>query len=159
MEPTPLLLEAVRVASRRYGLDPALVAAICEKESGWNPNAIRFEPEYRWLYPSRENVYRVRGVSAATEVAQQKTSWGLMQIMGAVARERGCEAPFLSVLCSPVIGLEFGCAHLAHLAKRFTGGDLISAYNAGRPVDYNRRLYVDPVLENIERLRPRIEET
>jgi soluble lytic murein transglycosylase-like protein len=157
MQPTPLLLELVRSTAQRHGLDPVLVAAICQKESSWDPLAIRFEPEYRWLWPSRENVFRPMLVSAATEVAQQKMSWGLMQVMGAVARERGCRLPYLSALCSPAHGLEYGCAHLAWMAQRYAGNDLISAYNAGRPVDFNRRIYVDPVLENMEALRSQVE--
>lgn len=159
MEPTDLLLRVVRETARRHGVDPVLVAAICQKESSWDPTAIRFEPEYRWLWPARDNVYRPSRVSAATEVAQQKTSWGLMQIMGAVARERGCRLPYLTALCSAPLGVEFGCAHLAWMAKRYAGNDLISAYNAGRPVDFNRRIYVDPVLEYMDALRPLIEET
>lgn len=157
MDPTPMILAAVKSTARRHGLDPALVAGICQKESSWDPSAIRFEPEYRWLWPKRENIYKPNGVSAATEVAQQKMSWGLMQVMGAVARERGCRLPFLTALCTPMIGIEFGCLHLAWLSQRYTGADLISAYNAGRPVDYNRRLYVDPVLEFTEALRSRLD--
>ncbi|MGD0955720.1 MAG: hypothetical protein ABR953_02685 [Candidatus Acidiferrales bacterium] len=40
-------------------------------------------------------------------------SWGLMQVMGQVARKHGFTGKFLSALCDPVTALDIGCAALA----------------------------------------------
>lgn len=136
-----------------YELPPALVCAIVEQESAWNPYAMRYEPGYRWLWPSPEALDAPRGVSKETEIAQQRISWGLMQVMGAVAREHGCRSPYLSILCAePRLGLEYGCRLLARLIGRYGRLDLgpaVSAYNAGRPTGGNLESYVRPVLERM----------
>jgi len=49
--------------------------------------------------------------SILTELLGQQTSWGLMQIMGATARERGFRG-WLTELCDPATNLEWGCRHL-----------------------------------------------
>lgn len=143
----------VAFVARRYELDPAMVAAIIMQESGGNPFAIRYEPGYRWLYPKGGEIKPPRGVSYDTEVNQQKTSWGSMQIMGAVAREMGCPYSFLSTLCIPGEGLEWGCRFLASLRRRF-GSDpqrYVSAYNAGTPREGST--YVESVLHRYNLLR------
>ena len=128
--------------SGRYDFDPYLVAAFCEVESGFNTYAIRYEPHYRWLVG--ENL-------SPTEEISQKTSWGLMQVMGAVARERGLRSKYLSALTEPKIGIRFGCAHLAWFRdkKGYSGDDMIAAYNAGSPRKKNgiyvNQGYVDKV--------------
>jgi soluble lytic murein transglycosylase-like protein len=56
-----------------------------------------------------------------------------MQIMGAVARERGCGDPFLPVLCDVETNLQWGCAHLGSLLE-WADGDVLktaAAWNAG----------------------------
>ena len=32
--------------AQKYGLEPEIVAAVCEQESGWDPLAVRFEPAF-----------------------------------------------------------------------------------------------------------------
>lgn len=146
--------EQVDIVATRHGLDPLWVAAIVEVESAGNPWAVRYEPKWRYFIEAQ-----IRGVSHDTEVNQQKTSWGLMQVMGTVARELGCDAPFLSVLCSPVVGLEYGCQYLAKQLKRYDGDilDAVSAYNAGtakKSADgmYANQSYVDKVKRAYARL-------
>jgi soluble lytic murein transglycosylase-like protein len=90
-----------------YLLDPAVVAAVCEQESDWNPYAIRFEPafEARYIKPAIP--------SAPTTLEMSKAiSFGLMQIMGEVAIEYGWQGKFLTELCDPETGVEFGCRKL-----------------------------------------------
>lgn len=152
------LIEIATRIALEHGLDPALVCAICHQESGWRPWAIRHEPGYRWLFRLAGRLPS-HGTNEATERNQQMTSWGLMQVMGAVAREHGCEEPFLSALCDPVAGIEHGCRHLAHLTRLY--GDqgteaVISAYNAGHPSTRNREHYVKPVLALINLYRKEI---
>lgn len=117
--------------SAQYGIPADLLRAVIQVESGGNPWAIRYEPRYRWLY---NDARPVRGVSADTEREAQKTSWGLMQVMGAVARERGFDKPFLSELCDPSKGMEYGCKHLAAYYRRHGDWErAVVSYNAGSP--------------------------
>ena len=45
----------------------------------------------------------------ASEAYARGFSWGLMQVMGQVAREMGFDGTFLSALCDPEQGLAIGC--------------------------------------------------
>lgn len=145
--------QLIDAAAVRHGLDPVLVAAIIQQESAGNTWAFRFEPGFRWF-----SDYVNPACSRTTERNAQATSWGLMQIMGAVARERGCTAPFLSALCDPTVGLEYGCRHLAWLKGRgYTLHEVISAYNQGSPRrlpsgDFANMEYVNGVLAHMKEL-------
>lgn len=137
----------------KHGLPVALVAAIVQTESSgeawaWNP-----EPQYRYFWDVKR-FKPFRALSSA-EIANerppadfqclagdrdqewwaQQASWGLMQVMGAVAREHGYREPYLPMLCRPEDGLDNGCKHLASLKRRFFaawGWDgVIASYNAG----------------------------
>jgi soluble lytic murein transglycosylase-like protein len=48
-------------------------------------------------------------------------SFGLMQVMGEVARERGFKGKFLSALCDPEIGVPIGCEYLKHIMGNHAG--------------------------------------
>lgn len=139
------LIDEVRPIARDYHIDPLLVCAIVEVESDRNPWAMRYEPNYRWLFNVKDFA-RHHGVSQATEHAAQVTSWGLMQLMGAVARERGFGARYLSELCVVGRNLSYGCLHLSWLvnSKGYTEtDDLISAYNQGSPRKSRDGVYVN----------------
>ena len=147
-----------------YGLEPSLVAAIVVRESSGNTDASRFEPGWKYFVgpdgrpcngwqvepiPLRapgeaEDVYLKR---KHAEGFAQATSWGLMQTMGAVARELGFRAPDLGDLRHPQIGLEYGCKHLAHYRERYDLLQAISAYNAGPGGIGSNRPYVESVVE------------
>lgn len=136
--------QIIEAAALSAGLPRELVHAICTVESSMNPWAIRYEPSYRWLYGNHETM-------TDTERTGQKMSWGLMQVMGAVAREYGFTGWFPS-LCDPSIGLKYGCKHLAKFyARHKNWPDTIASYNAGSPrrTDdgrYVNQSYVDMVL-------------
>ena len=100
------LLSLARKAAVAQSLDPALVCAVVEQESGWNPWAIRYEPLFFSKYVA--SLYTNNKISA-TEAYARGFSWGLMQVMGQVAREAGFDAMFLSALCDPEQGLAVGC--------------------------------------------------
>jgi len=146
----------IDIQATRRGLDPMLVAAMVEIESGGNEHAMRFEPVW---YERLHKVDVPRGVSEATERMQQATSWGLMQVLGVTARERGCDAPFLSVLCTPVVGLEYGCQYLQWQFERYGElSDAVAAYNAGsvrlsEDGSYVNQAYVDKVMRAYARKR------
>jgi len=100
------LVTLARRAAAAQSLDPALVCAVVEQESAWNPWAMRYEPLFFAKYVA--SLYTNNKVSAS-EAYARGFSWGLMQVMGQVARETGFDALFLSTLCDPEQGLAIGC--------------------------------------------------
>lgn len=138
--------------AKSHSLDPLLIGAICQAESGGQQWATRYEPGYRWLFKV-EQCAKLAHTSIHTEEAFQKVSWGVMQVMGAVARELGFQSA-LPKLCVLSLGVEYGCKHFKNLFLRFkTVEGAIAAYNAGSPRDVapkdgiiDNQAYVDKVL-------------
>lgn len=143
--------EIERVA-QHYRLDPDVVEAMVLQESGGNEWAWNPEPHYRYLWNVR-SAKPFRAVTPA-EVASkvpprdfpalggdrdqewwaQQASWGLLQIMGAVAREQGFRGLYLTELSNPTLNLDLGCRYFAGLL-RWARGDTwqaVAAYNGGR---------------------------
>jgi len=137
--------DLVATFSARYNIPANLLAALIQVESGGDSWAYRAEPTYRWLWDVREGrpykgapeaIPAPRFVAPETELWQQRASWGLMQVMGAVARELGYRGRYLTHLCDPEFGMEYGCRHLQALHARFgvQGWEAVAAaYNAGSP--------------------------
>jgi len=129
------LLAFARKAAVAQSLDPSLVCCVIEQESGWNPWAMRYEPAFFNKYVA--SLYTNNKISAS-EAYARGFSWGLMQVMGQVARETGFDAPFLSALCDPELGLTIGCKVLR---KKFdaAAGDTtraLLAWNGGGNPSY-----------------------
>src|SRR5262252_6444936 len=124
------LLVLARKAAASQSLDPALVCAVVEQESGWNPWAMRYEPAFFSKYVAP--LYTNNKISA-TEAHARGFSWGLMQVMGQVAREAGFDALFLSALCDPEQGLAVGCKVLRKKlgAARGDVAQALLAWNGG----------------------------
>lgn len=126
------LVDQAKYLARLKGLDPALVCAVVEQESGWNTWAMRYEPAFFQKYVAHQvNL-------SDTERQARATSWGLMQVMGEVARERGFKPQFLSSLCDPDLGLNVGCDHLKHMLD-LANGDQAQAllkWNGGGNAEY-----------------------
>lgn len=131
----PNLLALARLAAEESGLDPALVCAVVEQESNWNPWAIRYEPLFFSKYVAP--LYTNNKVSA-TEAYSRGISWGLMQVMGQVAREHGVNSLYLSALCDPANGLSVGCKILRGKFDRANGDTprALQAWNGGANPDY-----------------------
>jgi soluble lytic murein transglycosylase-like protein len=132
--PLHLVAMASRAAAAQ-SLDPAVVCAVVEQESGWNTWAMRYEPLFFAKYVAP--LYTNSKVSAS-EAYARGFSWGLMQVMGQVAREAGFDPLFLSALCDPEQGLAVGCKVLR---KKFDvmGGDTMRgllAWNGGANAAY-----------------------
>jgi|SRR5690242_5582469 len=130
MAPQTDLIEYVKATAPKYGLDPALVCAVIEKESEWNPWAVRAEPEFdkKYVQPLHKT---------PTEEWCRSISWGLMQLMGESARERGYDGD-LPALLDPAIGVPWGCTHLKWKIDRM-GGDVfrsLLAWNGGADSGY-----------------------
>ena len=106
MSPPSQLVSLARKTAALHALDPSLVCAIVEQESAWNPWAIRYEPTFFAKYVAP--LYTNNKISSS-EAYARGFSWGLMQVMGQVARENGYAEPFLSSLCDPADALEIGC--------------------------------------------------
>ncbi len=106
------LIVLAQQKAARHDLYPDLVCAICEQESNWNPWAVRYEPGFfaRYVAPAYTSSPHPWTI---TEAQARATSWGLMQVMGQVAREYGFKGAFLTELCDPAVGLEIGCLVLA----------------------------------------------
>lgn len=102
----------IETVAMRHELPPDLVEAMVLVESSGHTDAFRFEPAFfaRYQAPKKEWAY------ALTNPRRYGSSYGLMQIMLAVAREVG----FTGVpeeLFVPEIGLEYGCRKLAELCR------------------------------------------
>ena len=126
----------IEKAAADHGLPARLVAATVGVESGGNTWAFRFESGFYQRYVKPNTSIRALGpCSLDTERQAQATSWGLMQVMGATARSLGFAGPFLSALCVPETGLEFGARFLAKLRDRHLAlhgwPGVVCAYNAG----------------------------
>jgi len=133
--PPSQLLTLARKAAATQSLDPALVCAVIEQESGWNPWAIRYEPAFFSKYVA--SLYTNNKISAS-EAYARGFSWGLMQVMGQVARETGFDAPFLSALCDPEQGLAVGCKVLRKKLDAMAGDTTrgLLAWNGGGNPSY-----------------------
>jgi soluble lytic murein transglycosylase-like protein len=138
------------------GLDPKLVGAIAMTESSWDPAATRFEPLWKYFVDVPRWAAEA-GVTYDEERRDQATSWGLMQVMGSVARELGYTGRLADLRYNAEAGAALGCKKLAALLRTYPQEtDAIAAYNAGSP----RRLddgsgryvnagYVDAVYQHL----------
>lgn len=131
----------------KYGLNVALVCALIEHESSWNTYAVRFEPafEERYIKPALPGAPTTRELTLAM-------SFGLMQIMGETAVEFGFVGRFLTELCDPDVGLNYGCKKLQKCIS--IHGDertALLAYNGGADPTYPDRVlaFVRTYTENV----------
>jgi hypothetical protein len=142
----------IEVAAQNEIIDPDLVEALILIESSGNRYAWNPEPRYRYIWNVRTRK-PFRALTNAEVLSKtppsdfpcvagdpdqewwgQQASWGLMQIMGALARERGFVGPFLPELSDVETNLFWGCGHLGELLV-WASGDIhkaLAAFNAGR---------------------------
>jgi len=141
--------ELILLAKSKAGeaeLCPELVCAIAEQESAWNPWAMRYEPRFFSKYVAL--LYTNNKISV-TEAYARAFSWGLMQVMGQVAREHGY-AGELAALCDPATGLEWGCKVFAHKLAVAQGNvhEALLSWNGG-----GNTAYPGQVLARVENYR------
>jgi soluble lytic murein transglycosylase-like protein len=179
------------IASGKHSLDPDLVQGLVEQESGGNPWAWNPEPRYRYFWNVRTKApfraiseweitmevappdFPTLGGDRDQEWWAQQASWGLMQVMGAVARERGFTGTYLTRLCDPAANLEIGCRHLAHLFAwargKYTGLQsqaegrvrlsVLASYNGGQAgnfpnaVPLRNKAYAEQVIVRYDRIK------
>lgn len=147
-----VLRQAINGAAADFDLPANVLRAMVQVESSGNMRARRYEKSYRWLWGK---------VTGNTERVGQMTSWGPLQVMGAVARELGLNGPFEQLL-GPM-GVHYGAMHLAQLKRRFFDKHgwegVIAAYNAGSPrkkangqwanQEYVRRVHAEMLNERL----------
>lgn len=143
------------LVGRGMGIDPFLLGGLICQESGGDTWSTRPEPYFRWvlgrkveqLPPLRRLLPQWR--TPEQDAYMQRISFGLCQVMGAVARELGLSG-YLTRLCDPYVGIFYGAKHLARQLKR-CNGDIRQAllrYNGG-----GNREYPDKVLVWADRLK------
>ena len=92
---------------------------------------MRYEPAFRARYVAPLQL------TPSEEIARS-ISWGLMQVMGQLARERGFAEKFLTALCDPATGLSIGCAALAAKLTEAHGDAArgLALWNGGASANY-----------------------
>jgi hypothetical protein len=132
----PFAREIDSVARTRK-LPPALLAAFIQEESQWNQWAVRTEPHYlrkkKIIAEAKQWSRNFKGLpSWQTELWARSTSFGVMQVMGQVAREQGFRRRYLTELITPFHSLDEGAKHLLTKIRRYRDTlSAISAYNQG----------------------------
>lgn len=137
------LITLVKAEAVKAGLDPVLMCAIAEQESGWDTWSIRYEPAFMAKYVAP--LYTNHKISA-TEAWARAYSWGLGQVLGQVAREHGFAGTYLSELCDPAVGIPVMCKVFTSKLK-MGGGDVLEGllhYNGGK-----NKLYPGEVLARL----------
>lgn len=138
------------------GVDPKLADSIIQVESGWDPWAMRFEPNFT-SFIDQAKFAALNGITIETEKICQRSSWGLGQIMGQTARWLKYQGP-ISQLCEPETGILYCLKYLAELATRLSRiEDMAAAYNAGgvkfdADGKYKNQVYVDRVMSRYGKL-------
>jgi soluble lytic murein transglycosylase-like protein len=98
---------------------------------------MRFEPAFEARY-----VKPAIAAMPTTEEMAKAVSFGLMQIMGETAREFGFKGRFLTELCDPETGLEYGCRKLRRCFDNaaWDAGAALLHWNGGSDPTYPLRV-------------------
>lgn len=139
-----------------YQIDIEWIQAIILTESSGDTYAMRYEGSYPYLF-NAEACAKKANVSLATEIATQKISWGLGQVMGALAREQG-HTRAMGELLIPDVNIKHMCIRLQTLKRRSEiADDVFAGYNGGPGAmrliaehKYANQHYVDKVNKNLK---------
>ncbi len=148
----------IREEAIRQGVDPDLMIALAIVESNGIPKTARFEKNFQYYFKDQEFA-KLQGISLDTERMFQKTSFGVLHLMGGTARWLGYSS-WLPDLCEPRIGALWGCVYFKRVcSKQIYLNDQIAVYNAGsvrRKIDgsYTNQEYVDKVLLTLSHIKP-----
>lgn len=132
--------DLIRKIAVTHTMELRLLAAVVQTESAGNTYAARYEPHYKYIFRVSEFA-NLCHCTPETMLFMQKTSWGLCQVMGAVAYEHDLHKEYVwhrrwpTALTNPAIGLKYGCLHLKLKYEKY-GPDpkkVYAAYNAGSP--------------------------
>lgn len=141
----------------RFKVESNWIKAIIKQESGGEQYALRYESAYNYLYKADE-IARKFGITLNTEIQTQKMSWGLGQIMGAVAREQG-HIGHMGELFDPLVNI----IHIAHRLSTIMKysedpKDVFAIYNGGvgawhefqKNGKYPNQSYVDSAIKHLQ---------
>jgi hypothetical protein len=128
------ILKLIIDKSKEYGIEKKFLIALVKTESNFNPYAVRYEKDYKWIYSYKECA-EIVGCTIDTMINMQKCSWGLSQLMGANYYELQGKN-WATVLLIPEINLKFCCEHLRRIIENQKLDienvcDIYAAYNAG----------------------------
>lgn len=124
----------IKTYAEKYAIDFPLLAAVIEQESQFNCWAIRYEPAFYTRYVAP--LLASKHILDITEAEARAMSWGVMQVMGQVAREFGYGGP-LPKLCDWETGLDIGCKVLKNkLASAQKVEDGLERWNGGASKTY-----------------------
>jgi len=142
------LKDIIAINSSRFNIPIEIICGIISQESSWKSDATRYEQKFQKKYIDTK--YANFSEKWRRDMA---TSWGLMQIMGIVARELGFNGE-PNELINPQLNIKWGCCKLTSLMRKYTNSlkDVIAAYNAGSPRrdkngNYVNQYYVNKVLK------------
>lgn len=130
--------------SRQSGCPEALILATIQQESGGDPNAVRYEPEYEERYKARcEEIAR----ACCLPVEKVATSYGLMQLMlplawgymGPAQKKDGSGG--VKSLLDPELNIRFGAAHLGVLIRKE-----LSKHNDAMSLALGKRQEIDAAI-------------
>ena len=139
-------------------VDYDLVYSMITVESNWNTFACRYEPNTdKYVHNSYLHAQN-NNITGLTESMLQKTSFGLMQVMGFLACDLGMRG-MITELCDPNIGVLYGIKYLKKKLEQY--GDesaAVAAYNAGtaKKLDsgmFVNQRYVDRVFSVLQNCR------
>lgn len=173
------LMDLARGECRAQGVSLPLILGIIHTESSGDPWAYNPEPKWKYMWDCRKK----RPFRATTRLEEcseyppddffamdpsvdpdaewwgQQASWGLMQVMGAVAREMGFSGHYLTQLCDPEVNLRIGCAKVVRLLKTWGDPEMAAcAYNRGSIAykpgtkEFVNQAYVTKVMTEATRL-------
>lgn len=148
----PEIWNAINKWGDFLNVDKNLIAAIVATESNFEPHAMRYEETWRYLHFPEQHAIPLN-ITALTERKLQMFSYGLMQVMGSVAREMGMVSPLPKMLEIDT-GIQYGTMQIRRMLLRWPSKiqHAISAYNQGSPIfdqaaqKYKNQGYVDKVM-------------
>lgn len=150
-----------------------LILAVIWQESEGNPWAYNPEPKYKWFWDVKKDApfrkvsdaeidakrppadFRARRGDPDQEWWAQQASWGLMQVMGAAAREAKFRGDYLPEMCDPYTNIEFGIRHLWNYAFRFgqeSTAHALQRWNGGGNPNYHAEVLTR--VATIEKIYP-----
>jgi len=128
----------IKISKDLYFKKPEIIQALMCQESRGNPHAVRFELGYytNKIVEAESLVWskKYKGIPTAdTERVMRSTSFGLMQIMGQLAREHGYSPQFLTQLLIAEENIMLGVKILNNWIKKLNGNEdhAILAWNRG----------------------------
>ncbi len=133
-------------ASKATGVSPTLLAAVIHQESAGNPYAVRYEPGFFKRYVETKTRKTMLGYvpvrcSFETEARLRATSFGLMQIMGQVLRERGFKGEFLTEALDPKTNIKWGSEFLQTLLLKHQDTEAaLLRWNGGGNKNYGKEV-------------------